>query len=103
MAKGKSAIDDLNNLLKCVGVSFCVDKVKTGQKLVIDVKEDILRSAITSKAGRPVEHDIDYNTILKMQAAGETNKAIYTKLGMSKSLFYMKMREYKNNNGLIKK
>lgn len=101
--KGSPAFDDLNQLLKCVGVSFRVVKMKNGYyQVLVDVDENTLRSATTSKAGRPVEHEIDYNTILKMQAAGETNKAIYTKLGMSKSLFYMKMREFKNNNGQCK-
>lgn len=100
--KGKPAIDDLNKLLEKVGVSFCVDKVGTGQKIFIDVNEDKLNRATTLKAGRPVEHDIDYNTILKMQQNGLSNKEIYTRLNISKSLFYLKMREYKNNIGQCK-
>ena len=35
----------------------------------------------------------------QMKAEGKTNKQIYTELGISKSLFYLKMREYKNNIG----
>lgn len=88
--KQKKIIYDLNNIVGDMVHFSIVD-----EKLNILVYEEKLKV----KAGRPVEHEFDYNTILKMQEAGETNKAIYTKLGMSKSLFYLKMREYKNNNG----
>ena len=50
-----------------------------------------------NKAGRPIEHEIDFEKVQQMKADGKTNKEIYTELGISKSLFYLKMREYKNN------
>ena len=97
--KGKNAINDLNNLLDSVGVSFSVSVVGSGKKLFIEVDEKKLKAAIDSKGGRPVEHNIDFSEVEKMKADGMTNKEIYTKLGISKSLFYLKMKEYKNNTG----
>ena len=41
----------------------------------------------------------DLSEVEKMKGDGMTNKDIYTKLGISKSLFYLKMKEYKNNTG----
>ena len=99
VAKGKPAIDDLNNMLECVGVHFSIGKVRTGQKIFIEVNEDKLRTATNTKAGRPVTKDFDFDLVAKWKADGMTNKQIYEKLDISKSLFYLKMREYKNNNG----
>lgn len=50
-----------------------------------------------NKAGRPIEHNFDIAAVEQMKASGMNNKQIYESLGMSKSLFYLKMREYKNN------
>ena len=97
--KGKNAINDLNSLLDSVGVSFSVSVVGSGKKLFIEVDEKKLKAATDSKGGRPVEHSIDFSEVEKMKADGMTNKDIYTKLGISKSLFYLKMKEYKNNTG----
>lgn len=98
--KGQGAIDDLNNLLNGVGVSFNVSKNVNGQKLFIAVNEQKLKDATSHhKAGRPVEHKIDFSEIEQMKLSGKTNKQIYTELGISKSLFYLKMKEYKNNTG----
>ena len=99
VAKGKPAIDDLNNMLECVGVHFSIGKVKNGQKIFIEVNEDKLRTATNTKAGRPVTKDFDFDLVTKWKSEGMTNKQIYEKLDISKSLFYLKMREYKNNNG----
>lgn len=101
--KGKNAINDLNSLLDSVGVSFSVSVVGSGKKLFIEVDEKKLKAATDSKGGRPVEHSIDFSEVEKMKADGMTNKDIYTKLGISKSLFYLKMKEYKNNTGHKKK
>lgn len=98
--KGQGTIDDLNGLLKDVGVSFNVSKNNNGQKLFISVDEQKLKNATTHhKAGRPVEHKIDFSEIEQMKLSGKTNKQIYSELGISKSLFYLKLKEYKNNNG----
>lgn len=100
VAKGRPAIDDLNSMLECVGVNFSIREIKAGhKKLFIEVNEDKLRTATNTKAGRPIEHEIDFDLVAKMKADGMTNKQIYEKLDISKSLFYLKMREYKNNNG----
>ena len=96
LTKGKPAIDDLNKLLSSVGVKFNAGSVGSGKKLFITVDEKKLQSA-TYKGGRPVEHNINFSEIEQMRVQGLTNKEIYTKLGISKSLFYLKMREYKND------
>lgn len=98
--KGQGAIDDLNGLLKDIGVSFRVSKNNNGQKLMISVDEQKLKNATTfPKIGRPIEHEIDFSKIEQMKLSGKTNKQIYTELGISKSLFYLKKKEYKNNIG----
>ena len=100
VAKGQPAIDDLNSMLECVGVNFSIREIKAGhKKLFIEVNEDKLRTATNTKAGRPIEHEIDFEKVQQLKADGKTNKEIYTEFGISKSLFYLKMREYKNNNG----
>ena len=100
VAKGQPAIDDLNSMLEYVGVNFSIREIKAGhKKLFIEVNEDKLRIATNTKAGRAIEHEIDFAKVEQMKADGKTNKEIYTELGISKSLFYLKMREYKNNIG----
>lgn len=102
ISRGKPAIDDLNNLLECVGVNFQIKEIKKGhKKIFIEVNEEKLRDAISTKEskkiGRPTEHEFDFDQIEKMKANGKTNTEIYKELGMSKSLFYLRMKEYKNN------
>lgn len=98
ISKGQGAIDDLNNLLECVGVQFTVSKKHNGLKLFIDVDEEKLKKSTTSKnLGRPVEHEFSIEQVQKMKADGKTNKQIYTELHMSKSLFYKHMKEYKGH------
>lgn len=103
VVKGQPAIDDLNNMLECVGVNFSIREIKTGhKKIFIEVDEDKLRTATNTKAGRPVTKDFNFDLVAKKKAEGKTNKEIYTELEISKSLFYLKMREYKNNIGQCK-
>lgn len=84
-------IDDLNNVLKDK-VNFSLDKDRNGNDLVnILVYEEKLKS----KAGRPAGHDFDYSKVEQMKADGKTNKEIYTELGVSKALYYLRMKEYK--------
>lgn len=99
--KGQKTIDDLNNILLDAGVSFSVQVDKTGKKLIIDIDEEILRvfKEKNAKVGRPVEHEIDFKAVERMQAEGMTNKQIYEQLDISKALFYKRLAEYKNNNG----
>ena len=95
VVKGQPAIDDLNSMLECVGVHFSIGKVKTGQKIFIEVNEDKLRTATNTKAGRPIKHEIDFEKVQQLKADGKTNKEIYTELGVSKALYYLRMKEYK--------
>lgn len=96
VAKGRPAIDDLNSMLECVGVNFSIREIKAGhKKIFIEVNEDKLRTATNTKAGRPIEHEIDFAEVEQMKANGMTNKQIYTELGISKALFYLRMKEYK--------
>ena len=94
--KGQGAIDDLNQMLIDIGVIFDVEVSDRSKRLVIDVNESKLRTATTQKGkgGRPLEHRIDWNRVEKMQKDGMTNKQIYESLGMSKSLFYTRKRQW---------
>ena len=98
-SRGKKAVEDLNRLLENVGVEFSLGKVGTGYKIFITVKEEMLHQATNTKAGRPIKHNFDIAEVERMKASGMNNKQIYESLGMSKSLFYLKMKEYKNNIG----
>lgn len=94
--KGQSTIDDLNRMLIDIGVIFDVEVGDRGKRLVIDINESRLRIATTpkGKGGRPLEYRIDWERVEQMQKDGMTNKQIYESLGMSKSLFYTRKREW---------
>lgn len=94
VTKCQPAINDLNNLLSCVGVRFRIGKVGKIHELSIEIDEEKIESITNQKVGRPVEHEIDFDLINNMKADGKSNKEIYTSLGMSKSLFYLKMKEH---------
>lgn len=85
--KANEAVENLNHLLKDK-VHFSIDEKGN---LHIEVYEEKLKS----KAGRPVGHDFDYFKVQQMKADGMTNKEIYEALGISKALYYLRMREYK--------
>ena len=85
--KANEIVEDLNKLLNDK-VHFSIDEKC---KLNILVYEEKLKS----KAGRPVGHDFDYSKVEQMKADGKTNKEIYTELGVSKALYYLRMKEYK--------
>ena len=85
--KVEKIVEDLNHLLDGK-VQFSIDKEG---KLNILVYEEKLKS----KAGRPTGHDFDYSKVEQMKADGKSNKEIYTELGVSKALFYLRMKEYK--------
>ena len=85
--KANEIVEDLNQLLNGK-VHFSIDEKG---KLNILVYEEKLKS----KAGRPVGHDFDYFKVEQMKADGMTNKEIYTELGISKALYYLRMKEYK--------
>lgn len=101
-SKGQRTLDDLNRMLSNVGVSFDVhsedsESFGTTKKLYVNIDEHKLRAATESKAGRPQKYEFNFKEIEKMKADGMSNKDIYTSLGMSKSLFYIRMKECKNN------
>ena len=96
ITKGKDTIDDLNNLLNDVGIYFKVGQRDGGLKLFISVDEEKLQQATSKpKLGRPTGYEFDIEKVRQMQSEGKTNKEIYNELGMSKSLFYLRMKEYK--------
>lgn len=66
---------------------------------MIKIDEAKFTKVTTCKSGRPIEYEIDFEKVKQLKADGKTNKEIYTELGISKSLFYLKMKEYKNNIG----
>ncbi len=80
-------VKQLNHVLNGK-VQFSIDEEG---KLNILVYEEKLKS----KAGRPVGHDFDYSKVQQLKADGKTNKEIYTELGISKALYYLRMKEYK--------
>lgn len=91
--KANEALEILNRLLGGK-VQFVFEKDDYNNDILsILVYEEKLKSK--SKAGRPVKHDFDFEKVQQMKADGMTNKEIYTKLGMSKALFYLRMKEYK--------
>lgn len=95
--KGKGAIADLNDALGDVGVTFTVEVTPTGKRLNIDIDGEKLYQVTNppkGKGGRPLEHRIDWERVEQMQKDGMTNKQIYESLGMSKSLFYTRKREW---------
>lgn len=98
--KGQKTIDDLNSMLSGAGVSFNVQADKTGKRLIIEIDEEILKSVKEKNArvGRPVEKEINFAWVNQMQEKGFTNKEIYERLGVSKALFYKRLKEYKYIN-----
>lgn len=95
----KAIVVKLNKILENTGVSFRAVNGKAGKKLVIQVNEKQLNmiKGFNARVGRPPEHDIDFKEVEKMKAEGKNNKEIYEELGVSKTLFYCKMKEYRNN------
>ena len=73
-------------------VQFSIDKDNENKDIIsILVYEEKLKS----KAGRPTGHDFDYAKVEQMKADDMTNKEIYEALGISKALYYLRMKEYK--------
>ena len=57
-----------------------------------------------NKIGRPIKYSLDFDEIIQRKTNGETDEQIYTSLGISRSLYYLRLREYKkglrrNNHG----
>lgn len=89
----------LNKLLNDVGVTFSVEPpTGTHRQLVITIDKDKLNKATKKSTGRPTEHKFDYQRVMELKEKGLTNKQIADELGISISLFYLRMKDYKNNN-----
>ena len=87
----ETIVKQLNNLLKDK-VQFSIKKDKNGNDILpVTVFEEKLKS----HAGRPKGHTFDYARVEQMKAEGKTNKEIYTELGVSRALYYLRMKEYK--------
>lgn len=87
----------LNKMLKDVGVTFSVEPpTGTHRQLVVTIDEDTLDKATKKSSGRP-QREFDYQKVLELKEKGLPNTQIAQELGISISLFYLRMREYKNN------
>ncbi len=87
----------LNRMLKDVGVNFSVEPLKgTHRQLVITIDESKLNKATKKSSGRPAKHEFDYAKALELKEKGLPNTQIAEELGISISLYYLRMREYKN-------
>ena len=87
----------LNKLLNDVGVNFSVEPLKwTHKQFVITIDEDKLDKATRKSSGRPAKHEFDYDKAFELKEKGLTNTQIANELGISISLYYLRMREYKN-------
>lgn len=96
--KQANAINPLNRMLKDVGVTFSVEPpTGTHRQLVVTIDEDTLDKATKKSSGRP-KHEFDYQKVMELKEKGMTNKQIADELGISISLFYLRMKDYKNNN-----
>lgn len=95
--KQANAINLLNRMLKDVGVTFSVEPpTGTHRQLVVTIDEDTLDKATKKSSGRP-QREFDYQKVLELKEKGLPNTQIAQELGISISLFYLRMREYKNN------
>ena len=89
----------LNKLLNDVGVSFSIEPPKRNiphRQLVITIDEDKLDKATRKSTGRPAKHEFDYARALELKEKGLPNTQIAKELNISISLYYLRMREYKN-------
>ena len=87
----------LNKLLNDVGVNFSVEPLKgTHKQFVITIDESKLDKATRKSTGRPAKHEFDYAKALELKEKGYRNIEIAKELNISISLYYLRMREYKN-------
>ena len=87
----------LNRMLKDVGVTFSIEPpTGTHRQLVITIDESKLDKATRKSTGRPAKHEFDYAKALELKEKGYRNIEIAKELNISISLYYLRMREYKN-------
>ncbi len=68
------------------------------KRLIIDFNKDLL-TPINGNDGILGRHrkQVDFDAITRMQAEGMTNTQIYKRLGIAKSTYYLKLKEYNQN------
>lgn len=93
-------LDALNTALKNLGLNLDIIIDRNQRKrLIIDFNKDLL-TPINGNDGILGRHrkQVDFDAITRMQAEGMTNKQIYEQLGITRSTFYLKMKEYRQNS-----
>ena len=82
-------LDTVNAALKDLGLNL---------NITTDRNKEIL-TPINGNDGKLGRHlkKIDFDAIERMKAEGMTNTQIYKRLGIAKSTYYLKLREYNQN------
>lgn len=81
-------LDTVNAALKDLGLNLNITTDRNNRKrLIIDFNKEILT---------PINGN-DFDAIERMKAEGMTNTQIYKRLGIAKSTYYLKLREYNQN------
>jgi hypothetical protein len=97
-------VKELNSELNKIGVHIDFFDLFEGiDYLTISIDEQRLHDAIkpvkpSKPMGRPRQYNFDFELVKQMRSQGMTFKQIYTKLGMSKALFYMHLKEYRKSH-----
>lgn len=92
-------LDTVNAALKDLGLNLNITTDRNNRKrLIIDFNKEIL-TPINGNDGKLGRHlkKIDFDVIERMKAEGMTNTQIYKRLGIAKSTYYLKLREYNQN------
>lgn len=89
-------LDTVNAALKDLGLNLNITTDRNNRKrLIIDFNKEIL-TPINGNDGKLGRHlkKINFDAIERMKAEGMTNTQIYKRLGIAKSTYYLKLREY---------
>lgn len=94
-----SCLDTVNAAVKDLGLNLNITTDRNNRKrLIIDFNKEILTpiNGNDSKLGRHLKK-IDFDAVERMKAEGMTNAQIYKRLGIAKSTYYLKLKEYNQN------
>lgn len=92
-------IDTVNAAIKDLGLNLNITTDRNNRKrLIIDFNKDIL-TPINGNDGKLGRHlkKIDFDAVERMKAEGVANTQIYKQLGIAKSTYYAKLKEYNHN------
>lgn len=92
-------LDTVNAALKDLGLNLNITTDRNNRKrLIIDFNKEIL-TPINGNDGKLGRHlkKIDFDAIERMKAEGMTNTQIYKRLGVARSTYYLKLKEYNQN------